>query len=204
MLPHNQKYLVFDTETEGLNLHSSRPWQVAWLICQGNKVLERHDRLINYKDLEMSKTVEKLTGFTWDRYNAEKEPLKKVWSDFKKYLFNPEYKIVGQNLLGFDVYMVAIMQRLLGETPDYSYLTRIYDTRALGKAYREELDKPNKDFLSWQYKIIHDRTLKARVSQLQLLKFFGIDFEEDKLHDALYDNEMCFKVFCALKKEMGL
>ena len=204
MLPYNQKYLVFDTETEGLNLHSSRPWQVAWLICQGNKVLERHDRLISYKDLEISKTVAKLTGFTWDRYNAEKEPLKKVWSDFKKDLFNPEYKIVGQNLLGFDVYMVAIMQRLLGETPDYSYLNRIYDTRALGKAYREELSKPKKDLLSWQYKVIHDRSLKAKVSQLQLLKFFGIDFVEDKLHDALYDNEMCFKVFCALKKEMDL
>jgi len=204
MLPYNQKYLVFDTETEGLNLHSSRPWQVSWLICQGDKIIQKHDRYISHKDLQISDVVAKLTGFTWDSYNERKEPLKKVWADFKKDLFNPEYKIVGQNLLGFDVYMVAVMQRLLGETPEYNYLNRIYDTRALGKAYREELDKPKGNMLSWQYKIIHDRSLKARVSQLQLLKFFGIDFEEDKLHDALYDNQMCYKVFTALKKEMNL
>jgi len=204
MLPHNQKYLVFDTETEGLNLHSSRTWQVSWLICQGNKVIKENDRYISHKDLQINKIVERLTGFTWDEYNERKEPLKRVWADFKADLFNPEYKIVGQNLLGFDVYMVAGMQRLLGETPDYSYLNRIYDTRAFGKAYREDLEKPKKDLLSWQYKIIHDRSLKARVSQNQLLKFFGIEFEEDKLHDALYDNKMCFKVFSALKKEMNL
>lgn len=204
MLPHNQKYLVFDTETEGLNLHSSRTWQVSWLICEGNRVIKENDRYISHKNLQISKKVEYLTGFSWDEYNERKEPLKKVWADFKVDLLNPEYKVVGQNLLGFDVYMVAGMQRLLGETPDYSYLDRIYDTRAFGKAYREDLKKPKKDLLSWQYKIIHDRSLKARVSQNQLLKFFGIEFEEEKLHDALYDNKMCFKVFSALKKEMDL
>lgn len=204
MLPHNQKYLVFDTETEGLNLHSSRTWQVSWLICQGNTVIKENDRYISHSDLQINKKVEHLTGFSWDEYNERKEPLRKVWADFKTDLFNPEYKIIGQNLLGFDVYMVAGMQRLLGETPDYSYLDRIYDTRAFGKAYREELDRPKKDLLSWQYKIIHDRSLKARVSQKQLLKFFGIEFEEERLHDALYDNRMCFKVFSKLRKEMNL
>jgi len=204
MLPYNQKYIVFDTETEGLNLHSSKPWQLAWLVCEGNKVKERHDRYIHFNDLNVPDIVQKLTGFTWDKYNTRKETPKKVWGDFKKYLFNPEYKIIGQNLLGFDVYMIAELQRILGEKPDYSYLTRIYDTRALGKAYREELQKPKGDFLSWQYKIIHDRTLKAKVSQNQLHKFFGIEFEESKLHDALYDIEKCFEVFTALKKHMEL
>jgi DNA polymerase III epsilon subunit-like protein len=100
--------------------------------------------------------------------------------------------------------MLAILQRLLGQEPDYSYLPRIYDTRALGKAYREELDKPNKDFLSWQYKIINDRSLKAKVSQNQLLKFFDIEFDQDKLHNALYDIQMCYQIFLKLKKHMDL
>lgn len=204
MLPYNQKYIVFDTETEGLNLHSSRPWQLAWIVCQGNKVIEKHDRYLAFNDLNVPDVVQKLTGFSWDKYNRSKEPPKKVWNDFKKYLLDPEYKIIGQNLLGFDVYMIAALQRIIGEKPDYSYLTRIYDTRALGKAYREELQKPNGDFLSWQYKIIHDRSLKAKVSQNQLLKYFGIDFDERLLHNALYDVEMCFKIFLALKKQMDL
>jgi len=37
-----------------------------------------------------------------------------------------------------------------------------------------------------------------------LLKYFGIDFDENKLHNAMYDIEMCFKVFLALKKNMEL
>jgi len=204
MLPYNQKYIVFDTETEGLNLHSSRPWQLAWIVCEGNRVIERHDRYISFKNLEISPYVEHLTGFSWDYYDKVKESPVKVWGDFKKYLYDPQYKVIGQNLLGFDVYMIAELQRMLGEDPDYSYLNRIYDTRALGKACREELRKPKNNFLSWQYKIIHDRSLKSKVSQKQLLKYFGIDFEEEKLHNAMYDIEMCYKVFVELKKTMGL
>jgi|TARA_B100000519_G_scaffold172463_1_gene159293 DNA polymerase III alpha subunit (gram-positive type) len=204
MLPSNQKYLVFDTETEGLNLHSSKTWQLSWIVCQGSKVLETHDKFIKHKELNIPEVVRKLTGFDWDKYNSKAESLISVWSKFEKYLFDPQYIVVGQNLLGFDVYMVSHLQRMLGQEPDYSYLPRIYDTRALAKAYREELDKPRGDLLSWQYKIINDRTLKAKVSQNQLLKFFDIDFEEDKLHDALYDIKMCYKVFLKLKKHMDL
>ena len=204
MLPHNQKFIVFDTETEGLNLHSSRPWQISWIVCQGNRIIETHDEYVDHKNLQLSDIVKKLTGFTWEKYNKEKRPMREVWDKFKSYLLDPQYIVVGQNLLGFDVYMISELQRLLGEEPDYSYLPRIYDTRALGKAYREELDRPKGNLLSWQYKIINDRSLKAKVSQNQLLKFFGIDFEEDKLHNALYDIKMCFKVFLELKKNMNL
>jgi|TARA_R110002020_G_scaffold144641_3_gene317715 DNA polymerase III epsilon subunit-like protein len=204
MLPSNQKYLVFDTETEGLNLFSSKTWQLSWIVCQGNKILETHDEFIVHKELNIPEIVKKLTGFNWDTYNRKAKPLDEVWSKFEKYIFDPQYIVVGQNLLGFDVYMLAILQRLLGQEPDYSYLPRIYDTRALGKAYREELDKPNGDFLSWQYKIINDRSLKAKVSQNQLLKFFDIEFDQDKLHNALYDIQMCYQIFLKLKKHMDL
>jgi DNA polymerase III epsilon subunit-like protein len=204
MLKYNQKYIVFDTETEGLNLHSSKPWQVAWIVCQGERVIETHNRFVDFPDLDVPDIVKKLTGFSWSTYNEKKEPLEDVWSDFKSYLYDPQYKIVGQNLLGFDVYMVSEMQRILGEKPDYSYMERIYDTRPLGKAYRENIDKPKGDMLSWQYKMMHDRSLKAKVSQLQLLKFFDIDFDEAKLHDALYDIQMCYKVFSSIKKGMNL
>lgn len=204
MLPSNQKYLVFDTETEGLNLHSSKTWQLSWIVCQGKNVIETHDKFIKHKELNIPEVVRKLTGFDWNKYNEKAESLISVWSQFEKYLFDPQYIVVGQNLLGFDVYMIAHLQRMLGEQPDYSYLPRIYDTRALGKAYREELDKPKRDFLGWQYKIMNDRSLKAKVSQNQLLKFFDIDFEEEKLHDALYDIKMCYEIFLKLKKHMDL
>lgn len=204
MLAYDQKYIVFDTETEGLNLHSSKPWQIAWIVCQGYKVIETHNRFLDFNDLEIPSIVQKLTGFSWDTYNKKKEDPETVLAEFEQYLYDPQYKVVGQNLLGFDVYMIAELQRMFGKKCDYSYLNRIYDTRALGKAHRENLNKPKDNFLSWQYKIIHDRTLKSKVSQIQLLKFFDIDFEKEKLHDALYDIEMCYQIFCELKKAMNL
>jgi DNA polymerase III epsilon subunit-like protein len=51
---------------------------------------------------------------------------------------------------------------------------------------------------------MHDRSLKSKVSQIQQLKFFGIEFDENKLHEAVYDCEMCFKVFLEIKKNMEL
>lgn len=204
MLKYDQKYIVFDTETEGLNLHSSRPWQIAWIVCQGYKVLETHNRFLSFNDLNVPDVVKKLTGFSWDVYNKKKESPKKVLEDFESYIYDPQYKIIGQNLLGFDVYMISQLQRMFGKKVEYSYLERILDTRALGKAHREGLDKPKDNFLSWQYKIINDRSLKAKVSQNQLLKYFDIEFEESKLHDALYDIQMCYNVFCELKKVMNL
>ena len=204
MLPYNQKYLVVDTETEGLNLHSSKTWQLSWIVCQGNKILEEHDEFISHKNLNIPEVVKKMTGFNWDKYNKKSKSLTKVWSKFEDYLYDPQYIIVGQNLLGFDVYMLALLQKMLGQQPDYSYLPRIYDTRALAKAYRENLDKPKDNMLSWQYKLINERSLKAKVSQGTLLKFFDIDHDESKLHDALYDIKKCFEVFCELKRRMNL
>lgn len=203
-LKYNQKYICFDTETEGLNLYYSRPWQVSWVLGEGNKVVEEQDRFIKYSDLELSDMIKKLTGYNQRTYDSKKESIRAVYDDLAKYLYDPEYIIIGQNLLGFDVYMVAVMQRMLGIEPDFSYIDRIYDTRALGKAYRENLDKPSGDFLSWQYKIINDRSLKSKVSQLQLLKLFGIDFDEKMLHSAIYDTKMCFEVFKHLKKGLEL
>ena len=111
MLKYDQKYIVFDTETEGLNLHSSRPWQIAWIVCQGYKVLETHNRFLSFNDLNIPDVVKKLTGFSWDVYNKKKESPKKVLEDFESYIYDPQYKIIGQNLLGFDVYMISQLQR---------------------------------------------------------------------------------------------
>ena len=38
-----QRYVVFDTETEGLNLITSKPWQIAWIECEGKKVIKKHN-----------------------------------------------------------------------------------------------------------------------------------------------------------------
>lgn len=204
MLPYNQKYIIFDAETDGLNLVSVKPWQIAWSLAEGNKIVKTYNEYLDWPDLEISEQIAKLTGFNKNEYNKRKKPPEEVWSMFKKDLFDESRVVIGQNLLGYDCFVVASLQRYLGEKPDYSYLPRIYDTRPLGKAYKEGLNAPTSgDFLSWEYKVMHDRSLKAKASQLFQLKNLGIDFEESRLHDACYDVECTFKIFLELKKRMN-
>lgn len=204
MLPYNQKYITFDCETDSLNLVRVKPWQIAWSLSDGNKITNTYDEYLDWPDLEISDQIAKLTNFTWDKYNKKKKPPEEVWAKFKKDLFDPQRVVVGQNLLGYDCFVTASLQRYLGEAPDLSYMSRIYDTRPIGKAHKEGIDIPkNTDFLSWQYKIMNDRTLKAKASQLFQLKNLGIEFDESKLHDGAYDVEMTFKIFMELKKRMN-
>ena len=49
----NQKYIVFDTETEGLNLRYSRPWQLSFIEAVGPKVVKSHDLFIDFEDLSL-------------------------------------------------------------------------------------------------------------------------------------------------------
>lgn len=204
MLKHNQKYLIIDTETDGLRLTNVKPWQIAWSLADGSRITKVYNEYLDFPDLEISDTIAKLTGFNWQEYNRRKKPPEVVWELLKKDLFDSNRIVVGQNLLGFDIFVIASLQKYLGQIPDYSYINRIYDTRPLGKAYKEELVKPTTgDFLSWQYKVLHDRSLKAKSSQLYQLKNLGIDFDESKLHNAEYDIEMTFKIFLELKKRMN-
>jgi len=204
MLPYNQKYIIFDAETDGLNLVTVKPWQIAWSLAEGNKITKTYDEYLDWPDLEISELIAKLTGFNRNEYNKRKKPPEEVWEMFKKDLFDESRIVIGQNLLGYDCFVAASLQRYLGEKPDYSYMPRIYDTRPLGKAYKEGINVPTSgDFLSWQYKIMHDRSLKTKASQLFQLKNLGIDFDESKLHSAEYDVAMTFKIFLELKKRMN-
>ena len=42
----DQRYVVFDTETEGLNLVSSKPWQLAWIEAKGKKITKKQNRFL--------------------------------------------------------------------------------------------------------------------------------------------------------------
>ena len=46
----DQKFLVFDYETCNLNLGSfnNKPWQIGYIICDKNKILERYNFLISH------------------------------------------------------------------------------------------------------------------------------------------------------------
>jgi len=121
-----------------------------------------------------------------------REPLR----HFEKYLYNPSYLKVGHNVLGFDVYIHGIYRRLLGQSPDYSYLPELIDTLSLAKAIKNNIQyDQSEDFLSWQYKLNDFISKKVKTNLTQLCKDYQIDFDPKKLHDALYDIEKNYEVF---------
>jgi DNA polymerase III epsilon subunit-like protein len=191
----NQRYVVFDTETEGLNLVKSRPWQVAWLVAEGDKIICKEDRFIHWPNLNVSDGAAKITGFSKKEYEKKSESPNKVWEDFSSVLFDDRNLIVGQNLLGFDVYMVDVWRKLMSRKLEQDYVSRIIDTKALATAIAKNIPFTGGDFINWQYRLLNYRERGLKTSQGFLLKQYNIDHDPKRLHDALYDIEMNFKVF---------
>lgn len=190
----NQKFVVFDTETEGLSLTDSRPWQLSWIVCKGEEVLEEHDEFVFYDDLHVSDEAARVTGFNKEKYLSKaKQPIE-VWQKFAPYLYDENNILVGQNILGYDIYIINTMMRLMGVQNNWSFISRMIDTKALATALFKGM-KPSDDFFSWQMKLMNHREKGLKTSQAFLLKHFDIDHDPSKLHDAMYDIQMNYKIF---------
>lgn len=190
-----QKYLIVDTETEGLNLIKSRPWQCAWITAENGRITSRNDRFIKWDSLKVSPDAARITGFSTEEYERRAEDPRIVYQDLSKYLFNPEYIVIGQNFLGFDAYMLNVWAKGIGLESDFSYLDRVIDTKSLAAAIAKQILPDRTNFLSWQYKMLHIRERGLKTSQASLLKTYTIDHDPKRLHDALYDIEMTYQIF---------
>ena len=143
----NQKYLLFDYETCNLNLvFYNKPWQLAFLVVENNKIVESKDYWLKWDDLNVSPDAAKITGFTKAKYDKKASCPKQALEHFEKYLYDPDYIKVGHNLLGFDVYMHNLHRKLVNAKykSDFSYTNQLVDTLCLAKALKKRI-KLNKD-----------------------------------------------------------
>lgn len=196
----NQKYVILDTETEGLNLLKSRPWQIAWIEAAGKKIVSRQERYIYWPDLKISDDAAKITGFNYDKYRSLAKSPQEVWDEFcpnlDNHLEKNKTKIIGQNILGFDVYMLNSWRRAMGLDSCFNYVDRVLDTKALAMAIAKECRSVDSDdLICWQYRWLNHREKGIKTSQAHLLKHYEIAHDPSKLHDALYDIEMTFQIF---------
>lgn len=193
-----QKYVLFDYETCNLNLASlsNKPWQLAFLVIQGNKVLDKADYILEWEDLRVSPDAARITGFSMANYNRKKSCPVQALSHFEKYLYDKNVLKVGHNLLGFDVYIHNIHRKLVGKTTDYSYVPDVIDTLCLARAVKKGIKSPkDSDRLSWQYRLLNHKEKGLKASLLQCCKDYEIPFDSSKLHDALYDIQKNEEVF---------
>jgi len=196
-----QKYIFFDFETCSLNLGSldNKPWQLAFITINNGKISEKRDYWIDWgDDFEVPAVAAKMTGWTKAKYLKKKQgnDPEKVLEHFERYLYNEEYINAGHNILGFDVYMHGIYRKLLHKKPDYSYVNRSIDTVCLAKALKNDIKfSRDEKFYNWQYKLNNMMDNKSKKKLIDLCKYYKIEIDESKLHDAMYDIEQNYKVF---------
>ena len=192
----NQKYVIFDTETEGLNLVTSKPWQLAWIEAEGKKITKKQNRFLMWEDLNVSEDAARVTGFNYKSYVKQAEDPAIVYKEFIDLINQDDVIIIGQNLLCYDIYILGVIARQLGLKIDYSFVNRIFDTKAIATALAKGNKTPdNDDFASWQIKWLNYRERGLKSNQKYLLEYYDIDFDPKKLHDALYDIEKNFEIF---------
>ena len=192
----DQKYVIFDTETEGLNLVTSKPWQLAWIETEGKKIKKKQNRFLMWEDLNVSEDAARVTGFNYESSAQKAEDPTIIYKHFIDLISQDDVIIVGQNLLGYDIYILGVIARQLGFNIDYSFVDRIFDTKAIATALAKGNKNPDKeDFISWQLKWLNYRERGLKTNQKYLLEYYDIDFDAKKLHDALYDIEKNFEIF---------
>lgn len=191
------KYLIVDVETESVNLAYSRPWQLSFIVIENNKIKLEVNKYIKIHDLNVSEGAKKVTRFNNKEYQEKAEDPKVVYDLLASYLYNPDYYIVGQNFIFFDLYQIKNLQKYLGEKEDFSYLNRVYDTLPLGRAYQLNVKFPTKkeDILPWQYRFSSYRQKGLKASLESLCKLFKIEYNSNLAHSASYDVCLTKEVF---------
>ena len=194
----SQKYLVFDFETCNLNLasKSNKPWQLAFLAIENEKVVEKCDYWIKWDNFQISEAARRITGWTPAAYKKKAVDPSGPLAHFEKYLYDPSYIKLGHNILGFDVYIHNIYRQLCGLESDYSYMPQCLDTLCLTKAIKKNIKyNEGENLLAWQYKLNNLIERNLRASLTQCCKDYDIPFDPKKLHDALYDILKNYEVF---------
>ena len=149
-----------------------------------------------WEDLNVSEDAARVTGFDYKSYVKQAEDPAIVYKEFIDLINQDDVIIIGQNLLGYDIYILGVIARQLGLKIDYSFVNRIFDTKAIATALAKGNKTPdNDDFASWQIKWLNYRERGLKTNQKYLLEYYDIDFDPKKLHDALYDIEKNFEIF---------
>jgi len=183
------KYIVLDTETESLNNYLSRPWEISFIVVENKKIVGQYQKFPFIHDLNVSKGAAQATRFDYKIWESKSEDANKVNDLLLSYLYNPEYYIITQNGMFFDIYQLANFQKYLGKKLDLSIISRFYDTLALGRAHILGAKFPEKreDITAWMYRFCgyYQKGLKASLGAL--CKLFDIPYDPLTAHAGDYD-----------------
>ena len=190
-----KKYLVFDTETTGLpkktgfnydyknleNFNNSRLVSISWILCNENfEILSKKSYIIKPKGFKISEESIKIHKITNEIAKEQGKKLSKVLEKFEKVLKKSDV-IVAHNL-NFDL---AIISSELFRNDCFNSLELIEKKQRYCTMENGKLHCMNNKF--------------PKLSELYYI-LYGEEAEKNKLHDAKYDTEYCYKCLIRLKK----
>tara|TARA_Y100000361_G_C11159234_1_gene346091 strand:+ start:81 stop:719 length:639 start_codon:yes stop_codon:yes gene_type:complete len=194
-------YVLIDCETENLCLHSMNnlPWQIGMIKAKGENKVDEQDLWLSWdREIDVSEGAAKVTHFNFKNYKKRAKDAKKLFPIMRDWLDNADY-IIGHNILGFDIYLLKDYYNYMGL--DYKHLLpKIIDTNCIAKGIKYGFKfNARESFISYQYKVLHTYKKGFKTNLRALGEEFEIDFDPDKLHEALYDLELNLKVWNRLK-----
>lgn len=201
----NKKLVIWDCETEGLNLFYSKPWEISWAVYENYKELESHQYFLKWPGLKVSPSAARVTNFNPFVVERDGKEPSEIIDLFSEYLYNPEYLSIGANILGYDSMIINSARQQLGYKSDFSFISRCYDTVALAKAYKQNLKlKEGEDFIAWQYKLLNTRVKGLKTSNSVMYKeLTGKEIDTNSLHSGKYDVKLTTEVFYELIKRLN-
>jgi hypothetical protein len=197
------KTLVFiDCETFNLCLNycHNRPWQIAMLKTQGDRIIDSKDVYLKWNThLKVSKDAARITRY--DPKNIEKHGIspEAFFPTMRDWLEKADY-IVGHNILGFDLYILTEYYKFIGLKP-FDFITKSIDTNLLYKGIKTSnpFDAKKESLPEYMYKLYHTKVKNVRTNLTAAGKDLDIDHDYDSLHHALSDLELNFKVWNKIK-----
>jgi DNA polymerase III epsilon subunit-like protein len=206
----NVTYSFLDCETLNLNLNFAfnRPWQIAVINCKGGEIVQKKDVRIDWSKvapkLKIGIEAARVTHFDPVHHASlavsPEEGFTMFWDDLKK----TDY-IIMHNGLRFDLYLLRGYAEYMGV--DWKFIVnKIIDTKSIAQGIKLGIPYSPKqgNFLEYQYRMSNSFVRGIKTSLITLAKEYGIQFEEEKLHDALYDLEINKLVWDKLKYQIEL
>lgn len=201
-----KKYCFLDFETANLALHECHnlPWQASMIISRGGEIEKEFDFYIKWpQGLKMSAESARITHFNPKKIEELGQAPEFVLSELDRELNSADI-IAGHNLLGFDIYMVQLMYRILGQKP-INPTNKILDTFPIAKAIKLEIPyNKEESFAAWQYRLYHHRARGLKCSLIALGKEYDINHDYSTLHDSLSDLHLNLKIWNKLKHQIDI
>lgn len=189
---------LFDFETEGLNLHSSRAWQAGILVAQDERIISEHNLYIKWDKLRVSPEAARITGFNPDVIRQRGIDPNDAIDILEDKFQNCDF-VLGHNIVAYDYTIYRSMCRILKRKP-MDLREKMLDTFLFAKAIKLGIPfRPDIDRYSFFLKLYSEIVKRLGCSLGVLAKEYGFDVDPTKQHDAIYDLKMNLFVWNKIK-----